>query len=92
MLLCARLFRDLETVMPGLTLALVVTLAAAPAAASPQSPPDDPDRKICVREARIGTRLVRTRCLTEAQWREMRRESRELTQWLQQIGDIAGAR
>jgi hypothetical protein len=78
--------------MAGFTLAVVAALLAAPAQSSRSSPPDDPSKKICVREAKIGTRLTRTRCLTEAQWREMRRESRELTQWLQQIGDIAGAR
>ena len=78
--------------MTGFTLALLATFVAAPAAAGAPSPPDDPNKKICVKEAKVGTRLARTRCLTEAQWREMRRESRELTLWLQQIGDIAGAR
>lgn len=78
--------------MTGFTFTLLAALSAAPAQTAPPTPPDDPNKKICVREAKVGTRLTRTRCLTEAQWREIRRESRELTQWLQQIGDIAGAR
>ena len=78
--------------MTAFALAVVATLIAAPAQSNRPSSPDDPIKKICVKEAKVGTRLTRTCCLTEAQWQEMRRESRELTQWLQQIGDIAGAR
>jgi hypothetical protein len=71
---------------------LAAALVAGPASAVAPEPKGDADKIICRAEAPIGSRLTRKRCLTVAQWAEMRREARELIEWLQAISDSADPR
>ena len=73
---------------------LAAALVAGPASATRPAPHPDTrtDKVICRSEARVGTRLATKQCFTMAQWAEIRRASRDLTEWLQQTADIAGSK
>ena len=79
--------------MKPLSLILALALCASSLAlAAPRTEASDPDKIVCRKEPAIGTRLARKKCLTEAQWAEVRRESRELVEKLQRLADISGAK
>lgn len=68
--------------MRMLSLALVATLAltatAAQAADKPDEPKNGPTRLICKTEEILGTRLRKgRRCVTAAEWAEVRRQERQ---------------
>jgi len=49
---------------------------------------EDPDRIVCEKKKRTGTRIPRRTCLTVAQWERIREENREV---LDRVGGAAGA-
>jgi predicted secreted protein len=74
---------------------LTVSLAAAPAAVSAQSPvpaatakppstSDDPNKLICQKLEMIGSRIaVKKVCLTQYQWQDARLQDRQLVEKIQ---------
>ena len=80
-----------------LTIAALVLTAASPAmaqtAASPTTSPSkptskakDPNRKICEKVEKIGSRLSTVRvCMTAAQWEEQKRDHRENFERVQRV-------
>jgi hypothetical protein len=76
---------------PLLIAAMALTAASPAIAESTNSPAataksKDPNRKICEKVERIGSRLATDRiCMTAAQWEEQRRENREHVERVQRI-------
>ena len=73
-----------------LIIAALALAAASPAiaetASSPASKAKDPNRKICEKVERIGSRLAVDRiCMTAAQWEEQKRAQREHVEGVQRI-------
>ena len=75
-----------------LLIAALALSAASPAIAESTSAPTttakskDPNRKICEKVERIGSRLATDRiCMTAAQWEEQKRENREHVERVQRI-------
>lgn len=66
-------------------IALIGTAAAAPAADSPnKSNKSDPNRMICRTISNSGDKLRRERaCHTAAEWRELRRQTQEAIEHIQ---------
>lgn len=72
------------------SMALAVSLALIPAAAFAEKKADqsadmgDPNRIICVKAAKPGTRIVTSRsCHTAAEWADLRREQRQVVEKIQ---------
>ena len=79
-----------------LLIAAMALTAASPAIAESTSSTTatakskDPNRKICEKVERIGSRLATDRiCMTAAQWEEQKRENREHVERVQRITNQA---
>ena len=75
---------------PLLIAAMALTAASPAIAESTGSPTTakskDPNRKICEKVERIGSRLATDRiCMTAAQWEEQKRENREHVERVQRV-------